>query len=62
MNFMSLNKEYVNSVTFSEYTYIPLTFYVHGSMHHESNLIILQQDASYLVYYVSVGSSACFEC
>jgi len=25
-----------------------------------ANLIIVQQDATYSVYYISVGSSACF--
>ena len=28
----------------------------------ESNLITAQQDATYSVYYISVGSSTCFEC
>jgi len=37
-------------------------FYVHGSVHHESNLIIFQQDATYSVYYISVGRSTCFGC
>jgi len=26
------------------------------------NLIIVQQDATYSVYYISVGSSTCFGC
>jgi len=26
------------------------------------NLIIFQQDATYSVYYISVGSSTCFGC
>jgi len=26
------------------------------------NLITLQQDATYSVYYISVGSSTCFRC
>ena len=26
------------------------------------NLIAVQQDATYSVYYISVGSSACFGC
>ena len=30
-------------------------FYIHGSVHRESNLIIVQQDATYSVYYISVG-------
>jgi len=34
--------------------------YVHGSVHRESNLITVQQDAAYSVYYISVGSSTCF--
>ena len=33
-------------------------FYMHGSVHHESNLRTVQQDATYSVYYISVGSSA----
>ena len=37
-------------------------FYVHWSMHRESNLITVQQDATYSVYYISVGSSTCFGC
>jgi len=36
--------------------------YIHGSVHRESNLIIVQQDATYSVYYISVGSSTCFSC
>jgi len=39
-----------------------LYFYINVSMHRESNLIIVQQDATYSVYYISVGSSTCFEC
>ena len=31
--------------------------YVHGSVYRESNLITVQQDATYSVYYISVGSS-----
>jgi len=31
-------------------------FYIHGSVHHESNLITVQQDATYSVYYISVGT------
>ena len=37
-------------------------FYIHGSVHCESNLISVQQDATYSVYYISVGSSTCFGC
>ena len=37
-------------------------FYIHGSVHRESNLIIVQQDATYSVYYISVDSSTCFGC
>ena len=33
-----------------------------GSMHRESNFIIVQQDATYSVYYFSVGSYTYFEC
>ena len=31
-------------------------FCIHGSVHRESNLITVQQDATYSVNYVSVGS------
>ena len=31
--------------------------YIHRSVHRESNLITVQQDATYSVYYISVGSS-----
>ena len=34
-------------------------FYIHGSVHRESNLIIY---ATYSVYYISVGSTTCFGC
>ena len=37
-------------------------FYIHGSVHRESNLTTVQQDATYSVYYISVGSSTCFGC
>jgi len=37
-------------------------FYIHGSVYRESNLIAVQQDATYSVYYISVGSSTCFGC
>ena len=37
-------------------------FYIHGSVHRESNLIIVQQAATYSIYYISVGSSTCFGC
>ena len=33
---------------------------MYGSMHRESNLITVEQDATYSVYYISVGSSTCF--
>jgi len=37
-------------------------FYIRGSVHRESNLITVQQDATYSVYYISVGGSTCFGC
>ena len=37
-------------------------FYIHGSVHRESNLITAQQDVIYSVYYISAGSSTCFGC
>jgi len=38
------------------------TFYIHGPVHREYNLITLQQDATYSVYYISVFSSTYFGC
>ena len=35
-------------------------FYIRESVHHESNWITVQQDVTYSVYYISVGSSTCF--
>ena len=35
---------------------------IFGSVHRELNLINVQQDAAYSVYYISVGSSTCFRC
>ena len=37
-------------------------FNIHGSVNGESNLITVQQDATYSVYYISVGCSTCFGC
>ena len=37
-------------------------FYIHRSVRRESYLITIQQDATYSVYYISVGSSTCFGC
>jgi len=31
-------------------------------VHCELNLTIFQLDATYLVYYITVGSSTCFRC
>jgi len=42
--------------------FINFKFYIHGFVHRESNLITVQQDATYSVYYISVGSSTCFGC
>ena len=41
---------------------LPLPFYIHGSVHRESNLLTVQHDATYSVYYISVVSSTCFGC
>ena len=41
-------------------TNVSKEFYIHGSMLRESNLITVQQDTTYSVYYISVGSSTCF--
>jgi hypothetical protein len=37
-------------------------FPIHGPVHRESNSITVQQDATYSVYYISVGSSTRFGC
>jgi len=37
-----------------------LNHFVHGSVHRELNLMTVQQDVTYSVYYISVGSSTCF--
>jgi len=37
-------------------------FYIHGVVNRESNLIIVQQDATYSIYYISVDSCTCFGC
>jgi len=37
-------------------------FYIHGSVHRELNLTIFQLNATYSVYYITVGSSICFGC
>jgi len=39
-----------------------MKFYIYGSVHRESNLTAVQQDATYSVYYISVGSSTCCSC
>jgi len=44
------------------YIYIYIYIYIHGSVHRESNVTIFQQDATYSVYYITVGSSTCFGC
>ena len=44
------------------YIYIYIYMYVYGSVHRESNLITVKQDAAYSVYYISAGSSTCFGC
>ena len=44
------------------YVYIYIYTHTHGSVHRVSNLITVQQDANYTVYYISVGSSTCFGC
>jgi len=45
------------------YIYIYTHTHTHGSVNRESNLIIVfQQDATYSVYCISVGSSTCFGC
>jgi len=40
----------------------PYFFYIHGSVYFESNLITVQQDATYSVYYISAGNSTCSGC
>jgi len=70
-----ISKEHANcliNVTFhvrffrdiSKFFYITcFVFYIHESVHRESNLIIVfQEDMTYSVYYFSVRSSTCFRC
>jgi len=45
----------LNEFIVKDFTLILYNFYIHGSVHRESNLIIVQQDATYSVYYISVG-------
>ena len=52
--FLSLLLPNKNRVFFS--------FNILGSVHRESDLITVQQDATYSVYCISVGSSTCFGC
>ena len=51
-----------NCTTLYIYIYIYIYTYIHGSVHRESNLITVQQDATYSVYYISVGSCTCIGC
>jgi len=37
-------------------------FYIHGSVHRESNYIIVQKAATLFSFYMSVDSSSCFVC
>jgi len=39
-----------------------MEFYLHGSVHRESNLTFFQLDATYSFYYITVGSATCFGC
>jgi len=50
--------DYILRHIFNKY----MKFYIHGSVHRESNLITVLQDVTYSVYYISVGVSACFGC
>jgi len=44
------------------YIYIQTHTHTHGSVHRESNLITIQQEATYSVYYISVDNSTYFGC
>jgi len=52
----------INTSTCTGLILSPTGFYTHGSVNRESNLITVQQDVTYLVYYISVGSSTYFGC
>jgi len=58
----SLAYEICVIINVAEVSLCSLQFYIHRSVHRESNLIIFQQDATYSVYYISVGTSTCFGC
>ena len=49
-----------NAVGGSQYS--KPNFYIHGSVHRESNLITVQKEVTYSAYFISVGSSTCFGC
>jgi len=60
----SAGDEYVSFTFFAmlQLVWLNLIFYIHRSVHRELNLIIVQQGATYSVYYISVGNSTCFGC
>jgi len=60
----------IGSLTITEFRHMTsfrqtntVKFYIHVSVHRESNLItVFQKDATNSVYYITAGSSTCFGC
>ena len=64
-NYSSVDAEVYSCIIDSPWRWelkFPPKCYIHGSVHRESNLLIVQKDATYSVGYFSVGSSTCFGC
>jgi len=62
---LGLSKPWSGKSSSEDKTYVNIRiyqFYIHGSVHRESNLITVQQGVTYSVYYISVGSSTYFGC
>ena len=55
--FQKEDKKCLKSSEIRNWRKMQMIFYIHGSVHRESNLITVQQDTIYSVYYISVGSS-----
>jgi len=50
----------IYSIEIMKYEAPIIFFHIHVSVHRESNLITVQQDATYSVYYIFVGSFTFF--
>jgi hypothetical protein len=65
-SFEKLRNDSVSNLTYADKLttvfHVFFYIYIHGYVHRESDLITVQQEATYSVYYISVGSSTCFRC